>query len=187
MNMPIKSRLWRKCAEMQPLWFKRVCTWNPTRYGRGTGLLSGRPLEQHKRGIKCTRAQFWRQSSQFSDYPHVTARWSTSVRSIAQRSALALALLVPCWWTVIRSRALLLAALLVASLALLPAKTNSFGSKLPLAWADACAKPLLSFISPLLSPLRLCVWGSFSCLPFSARECPAHSENSRSIKGVAHV
>ncbi len=184
MNMPIESMMWRKCAEIKGLWIKGVCGSNPLRYGLLTGYLSSGPLEQNKRGIKCTKLQFWRPSPQYSGYPHVTARWWISAQSTAQRSARAQVQLARSCWTVIRSKAPLLVALLVQ----LPAKTNSFGSNLSFGcFTRDTLESFNSFISPLLSPLRASVWGSFSCLHVSEHECPAHSENSRSIKGVAYV
>lgn len=175
MNMAIESMMWRKCAEINRLLIGGLCWRIPLRYGLFTGCLSGRPLEQNKRRIKCTRAQFWRQSSQFSDYPHVTARWWISAQSTARRWARAQAPLARSCWKVIRSKALLMVALLVQ----LPAKTNSFGSNLSVGcFTRDTLEAFNSFISPLLSPLCVCVWGSFSCLHVSARDCPAHSENS---------
>ena len=185
MNLPNESIVWRKSADIASCMNKRVCAWNPSLYGCGTGCLSSGSLEQTKRGIQCTKLQFWRQSSQFSDYPHVTARWWISVQSTAQPLAQVLVLSARSCWTEIRSKALLLVALLVQS----PAKTNSFGSNRSLAssfWAQL--EPFNSFISPLLNPLRVSVRGSFSCLNAKfGRECPALNSNFGSIKGETYV
>jgi hypothetical protein len=78
--------------------------------------------------------------------------------------------------------------LLVALLVQSPAKTNSFGSNVSLGcFTRDTLETDHFFISPLLSPLCASVRGSLSCLQITARECPAHFENSRSIKGVAYV
>ncbi len=184
MNMPIESVIWRNNAESAVLFFKRVCRVNPTGYRDGTGCLSSGFPASKKRGIKCTRAQFLRRLPWFSDYLRVTARLWISAQPIAPQQVRPLAQLGPCCWTAIRSKALLSVALLVQ----LPAKTGTFGSNRYLAAAPtSAATSVFSFISPLLNPLRVSVRGFFSCLHVSAHESPAHSENSRSIKGVAYV
>lgn len=188
MNMPIESKLWRKCAELKSLLVVGVCGANVLRYSFPVGYLTSGIFEQTKRGIKCTKAQYSRQSSQFSDYPHVTARWWISAQSIAQPLARVLAQSVHCWWTAIPLRALLLVASLAALLAQRPAKTNSFGNKLSVGrFIRSTLETLYLSNSPLLSPPRIGVRGFFSCLHASAHDCTAHSEIPRSIKGVAYV
>ena len=185
MNLPIESTVWRKSAEMTCFLIKRVCARIPTRYGCVKGSQLSGPLEQIKRGIKCTNQQFLRRSPWYSDYRPVTAQSWTNAQPTASRQALQLALSGPYCWTAIRSKAPLSVALLVES----PAKIDSFGSNRSLGrFVRSILEPLNSFISPLLNPLRGCVWGSFSCLnAIFMRECPALSNTFGPIKGETYV
>ncbi len=185
MNLPIETTVWRKSAEMTCFFIKRVCAVNPTRYGCYTVCQSSGPLEQIKRGIKCTNQQFLWRSPCYSDYRLVTALSWINSQPTASPRALRLALLGPFCWTEIRSKAPLSVALLVAS----PAKTDSFGSNRSLGrFVRIAFEPLSSFISPLLNPLRGRVWGSYSCLnALFAHECPALSNTFGPIKGETYV
>lgn len=185
MNLLIESTMWRKCAELMGPFNKWVCRQNLRGYGHPTGCLSSGSLFKSRRGIKCTNHRFWRHSSQFSDYPHATQRQWISGQLTAQPLAQEPAQSARSCWTAIRSKALLLVALLVQ----LPAKTNSFGSNRSLATPfGAQLEPFNSFISPLLNPLRVSVRGSFSCLNVKfGRECPALNSNFGSIKGETYV
>ena len=185
MNLPIESTIWRKSAEIICFFIKRVCARILTRYGCFTGCQTSSPLEQIKRGIKCTNQQFLRRLPWYSDYRLVTALSWINAQPTASQQVQRLAQLGPFCWTEIRSKAPLSVALLVES----PAKIDSFGSNRSLGrFVRSILEPLNSFISPLLNPLRGCVWGSFSCLnAIFMRECPALSNTFGPIKGETYV
>ena len=168
----MKSVIWHFCADPQGAAHQGLCFTGFPRYLLSARGLSSRLKTQVKRGKTCVSYQFLRPSPRYSGCQPAPARWTNAPRNASVLVRLLARLARHCWLA-IRSKAPLSVALLVGS----PAKTDTFGN-------SSFVKPLNSFISPLLGPLRTRERGLFSCLiGMKTRQIFRNSP----IEGTAHV